>query len=131
MVKNGQDSIKIQLNPASLGHIQLKVATEGQQVMIRMLVENPATRDLLEVNVGLLRAELGQQGLTIDRLDLDLFSGSNTSGQSGNQAGKEAGSHHPHRHQAARQSDEKASADNPAETASHDDNGSTLVGVFA
>ncbi len=131
MVKNGQDSIKIQMNPASLGHIQLKVATEGQQVMIRMLVENPATRDLLEGNMGLLRAELGQQGLTIDRLDLDLFSGSTTSGQSGNQADKETGSHLSHRHQAARQSDEKPFVEDTAETVSDADHGSTLVGVFA
>ena len=132
MVRNGQDSIKIQLNPASLGHIQLKVATEGQQVMIRMLVENPATRDLLEGNVGLLRAELGQQGLTIDRLDLDLFSGNHTSGQSGNQADKEAEGHLSHRRQkAALQSDEKANAEDTTATASDADNGSTLVGVFA
>jgi hypothetical protein len=131
MVKNGRDSLQIKLNPVSLGHIQLKVATDGQQVMIRMLVENPTTRDLLDVNMGQLRADLGQQGLAVDRLDLDLFSNSNTSGNTGNQADRDGGSQSGQRRSAMQQAPDGSPADDDAITDGDMDDGGTLIGVFA
>ncbi|MFH1982236.1 MAG: flagellar hook-length control protein FliK [Pseudomonadota bacterium] len=131
MVKNGQESVRIQLNPESLGHINLKVSMEEGQVMIRMRVENPMTRDLLEHHIGQLRANLGQQGLTIDRLDLDLFSNNTPSGQSGDQAAKDGSSHFSGRRQSGQQAAEDTAGSDVPPVAWELDNSSTLVGLFA
>ena len=131
MAKNGQESVSIQLNPASLGHIRLKVTTEDRQVMVRMLVENHKTRDLLEHNLGQLRVDLAHQGLTVHRMDLDLLPSNTAFGQTGDQAARDGGSQFSGRHQSEQQAAKDTADDDVPPVAWDLDKNNTLVGVFA
>lgn len=131
LVKTGQDSVRIQLNPESLGHIQLRVSTENQQVMIRMMVENPKTRDLLEHHIGQLRVDLGNHGLTVDRLELELASNNTAFGQAGEEAAKDGqGAFSERRRSQARATQTDDAPEDPP-GGWELDNDSSRVGIFA
>ena len=71
-LKNGQTEVKIDLKPEFLGRIQLKISTENQQVMVRMLTEIPLVKDIVENNINHLKADLQNHGLEIDKFDVFL-----------------------------------------------------------
>jgi len=71
-LKNGQTEVKIDLKPEFLGRIQLKISTENHQVMVRILTELPLVKDIIENNINQLKADLQNQGLEIDKLDVSV-----------------------------------------------------------
>jgi len=76
-LKNGQTSMRIRLKPEALGHLRMHITTENNQVMIKILTENPLVKEIIETNVNQLRAELQNQGLEIDKFDVSVDQGSN------------------------------------------------------
>lgn len=77
---NGQTKLEIQLDPAHLGKIQITLQTDAsKQIQVHMVVDQGATRAVIDQQLPALRAALAQQGF-----DLSGFSmGSNSQNGSG------------------------------------------------
>jgi hypothetical protein len=69
---NGQYEVQLHLKPDFLGHIQMQIVSEGQQVTIKMVAEFPFVKDMLENNMHQLKADLQAQGLDIDELEVSV-----------------------------------------------------------
>jgi flagellar hook-length control protein FliK len=69
-VKTDQSEVKIDLKPDFLGHVRMQIVSENQQVSVRILTELPVVRDMIEAGLQQLRAELQNQGLHVDRLEV-------------------------------------------------------------
>ena len=75
-LKNGQTEAKIDLKPEYLGHIRMQVITEHQQVTIRIHAQLQFVKEMIENNLHQLKAELQQQGLGADKLEVSVFNDS-------------------------------------------------------
>jgi flagellar hook-length control protein FliK len=86
-VKSGNDQMTIQLQPAELGKINIKlsIASDGN-VQGTVVAHNPATLDLLLKDVRSLERALQEAGLRADSGSLQF----SLSGQSGNTSGQTA-----------------------------------------
>jgi flagellar hook-length control protein FliK len=69
---SGQSEIRIQLKPEHLGRVRLNIATEQQQVVIKVVADLPMVKELLESNLHQLRTELQGQGLEIHKFDVSV-----------------------------------------------------------
>jgi len=69
-LRNGQHEVIIDLKSDFIGHIRMQVISENQQVTVRILVENGLVKDLIESNLHQLKADLQQQGLEVDKLEV-------------------------------------------------------------
>jgi len=63
----GQRELRIQLHPPELGRVHMKIGLENHQVVLRIDVDNPFVKDLIENNLGQLRQSLQDQGLRMDQ----------------------------------------------------------------
>lgn len=72
--KNGANEIRIQLKPETLGQMQLKVLAQDQTISVKMVAETAMARDIIENNIGQLRADLNALGLNVEKLDVDILS---------------------------------------------------------
>jgi flagellar hook-length control protein FliK len=71
--KNGQTEIRLDLKPDHLGHIQLQIAADKHQLLIRILAENPIIKEMIETNINQLKVDLQHQGLEIDKFEVDVY----------------------------------------------------------
>lgn len=71
--KRGGNEIRINLRPETLGQVQLKVLTQDHSVAVKMVADTHAAKEIIENNLGQLRADLNALGLNVDRLDVDVF----------------------------------------------------------
>ncbi len=71
-LRNGQHEARIDLKPEFLGHIRMQVISENQQVTVRILAEHGFVKDMIENNIHQLKADLQQQGLEVDKLDVSV-----------------------------------------------------------
>jgi flagellar hook-length control protein FliK len=78
--KTGENEVRITLKPEALGHLKMNIATENQQVMVRIVAEVPLAKAMIESNLGHLKSALQSQGLEIDSFDVSLASDSNHNG---------------------------------------------------
>lgn len=78
-LKNGQSEAHIRLKPETLGQVRLQIATENQQVTLKILTEIPAVKEMIENNIGQLRADLQAHGLEIDKLEVSVAGDSRNS----------------------------------------------------
>jgi flagellar hook-length control protein FliK len=69
---NGQNEIRIQLKPEHLGQVRLNISTDQHQVMVKVVAELPAVKELLETHLPQLRSELSGQGLEIDKFSVSV-----------------------------------------------------------
>ncbi len=93
-----QSQMQIQLKPEFLGNLRMQVITENQQVTIRMVAASSAVKQMIEQNSHVLRAELQQHGLQVQKLEVTVAPDSeawqngqspNTFGQSRERGGNE------------------------------------------
>ncbi|MBI9085894.1 MAG: flagellar hook-length control protein FliK [Desulfobacterales bacterium] len=89
--RNGQSEVRMDLKPEHLGRIQMKISTENQRVTVRMLAETPMAREIIEANLGQLRADLASQGLEVDRFDVDMFASDDSGRQDADTLGQRRG----------------------------------------
>lgn len=66
----GRSEIHIRLKPEVLGNVQMHVATDKSQLVVRVVTDQPVVKEIIEANLHQLKAELHHQGLTIDRFDV-------------------------------------------------------------
>jgi flagellar hook-length control protein FliK len=69
-LKNGHTEIKIELKPEFLGHVRMHIATENQQLTVRMLTEIPLVKEIIENNIYQLKSDLQNQGLEVDKFEV-------------------------------------------------------------
>ncbi|KJS30365.1 MAG: hypothetical protein VR64_16880 [Desulfatitalea sp. BRH_c12] len=67
-----QSHMQIKLKPAFLGNLHMDVSTENQNVMIRMTAENHRVKEIIEQNIQILKNELQQHGLQIQKIDVSI-----------------------------------------------------------
>ncbi|NNL75477.1 MAG: hypothetical protein HKO68_03980, partial [Desulfobacterales bacterium] len=71
-LRQGQHEAKIDLKPDFLGHIRMQIITENHQVTVKILAEFPFVKDMIENHVHQLKADLQQQGLSVDKLEVSV-----------------------------------------------------------
>jgi hypothetical protein len=71
-VRNGQSEARIALKPDQLGHVQMKIVTENNHVSIRIVTESTVARDLIDGSAHQLKAELQQQGLSVESIEVSV-----------------------------------------------------------
>ena len=69
-MRNGQHEAKIDLKPEFLGHVRMQVTTENHQITVKILTEFGFVKDMVENSIQQLKADLQQQGLNIDKLEV-------------------------------------------------------------
>lgn len=65
LVDKGVSEAKLQLTPAELGRMEIKISTDGDQTKILFTVQNAAAREAIEQAMPRLRDMLGQEGLQL------------------------------------------------------------------
>ncbi|NMC54091.1 MAG: flagellar hook-length control protein FliK [Chloroflexi bacterium] len=70
MAKSGTRTLTMQLNPAELGQIDLRLTASGGTVRITMHASQAATNDLLESQLNQLRQNLANAGVQISDLNV-------------------------------------------------------------
>lgn len=67
-----QSQMQIRLKPEFLGNLRMDVITENRLVMVRMTAESQSVKEMIEKNIGLLKTELQQHGLQIQKVDVTV-----------------------------------------------------------
>jgi flagellar hook-length control protein FliK len=66
--------ISIQLNPPSLGKVQLTVLVEDSKLHVALFTTTSEARELVESNASELRAALNEQGLMLEQFSVGVRS---------------------------------------------------------
>ncbi|MFW6386414.1 MAG: flagellar hook-length control protein FliK [Bacillota bacterium] len=69
---SGVKKLRIQLQPESLGKVDLEMGMRDGEIQVRLLVDNSEVRNYLEQNLQGLKNSLSNQGLQVERLDIEL-----------------------------------------------------------
>jgi flagellar hook-length control protein FliK len=80
-IKDGQQEARIDLKPDFLGHVRMQIITENQQVTVKILTEFGFVKDMIENNIQQLKADLQQQGLEVEKLDVSVSRDANGKNQ--------------------------------------------------
>ncbi|BBO66763.1 hypothetical protein DSCA_06930 [Desulfosarcina alkanivorans] len=67
---HGRSEVRIRLKPDFLGNVQMNIATDKEQVVVRITTDQPVVKDIIESHLHHLKAELQHQGLTIDKFEV-------------------------------------------------------------
>ena len=67
---DGQEIMRIRLEPPSLGSIHLKVSVDGKIVNATIVADNNITKDIIQSNLQLLKDSIDAQGLKIDNISV-------------------------------------------------------------
>jgi flagellar hook-length control protein FliK len=70
MVGNNLNGAKLEVNPAQLGPIEVRIAVQGNQAQITLTAHSTLTRDALEASSPKLREMLGAQGFAHVSVDI-------------------------------------------------------------
>ena len=79
-LRNGQHEARIELKPDFLGHIRMQVISENHLVTVKILAQHGFVKDMIESNVHQLKADLQQQGLEVDKLEVSVSRDSEDAG---------------------------------------------------
>ncbi len=71
-VRDGHHEARIDLKPDFMGHVRMQVITENHQVTVKILTEFGFVKDMIENNIQQLKADLQQQGLDVDKIDVSV-----------------------------------------------------------
>lgn len=67
---HGRSEIQIRLKPEFLGNVQMNVATDKDQMVVRIAAEQTVVKDIIETHIHHLKAELQSQGLAVDKIEV-------------------------------------------------------------
>jgi len=68
---NNESEIMIQLKPPSLGRLKMSIENTTEGLKVSIITENQAARDMLLSNSGDLKAALMDQGLRLDKINVE------------------------------------------------------------
>lgn len=69
---HGRSEIQIHLKPDFLGNVQMNIAADKEQLVVRIITDQPMVKEIIETHLHQLKAELQNQGLTIDKFDVTV-----------------------------------------------------------
>ncbi|MGA6924408.1 MAG: flagellar hook-length control protein FliK [Desulfosarcina sp.] len=69
---HGRSEIQIRLKPDFLGNVQMNIAADKEQLVVRIITDQPIVKEIIETHLHQLKAELQNQGLTIDKFDVTV-----------------------------------------------------------
>ncbi len=72
MTHRGQSSAVIRLEPPSLGRLKLEIVTERSKVTGKITVDSHEVRDVIQHRMAELRETLAQNGLKVERFDVQV-----------------------------------------------------------
>jgi len=72
---NGRSVAHIRLEPEDLGVVRMKVVTEGTMLSVRMSVEKPEIKHMLESNLGQLREALTSENVRVEKIEVFVGGG--------------------------------------------------------
>ena len=70
--QNGNNEIRLQLHPPSLGRLQININGTGDGVRIGIVTEQHATQELLMSHAGGLKSVLLEQGFHLEKIDIQF-----------------------------------------------------------
>lgn len=73
-LSSGEGQVKLRLHPPELGSLQMTLKVEGQVMTAKLEVENALAKDALTQNVQQLRDRLAEQGIRIERFEVQIVS---------------------------------------------------------
>jgi len=71
-LKNGNKQMTLQLKPPQLGSLQLDMEIQNDVLKISMATEKQATREMLLSHINELKDSLAQQGIKVDKVDIEI-----------------------------------------------------------
>ncbi|MBU1168214.1 MAG: flagellar hook-length control protein FliK [Proteobacteria bacterium] len=71
-VKLGESEIKFHIRPPDMGRVQLSIENTREGVKISILTEQHTTRDMILSHTTDLKAMLSDQGIRLDKIDVDV-----------------------------------------------------------
>lgn len=71
----GQKGLKLQLKPPEMGTLKIEIDIQNNGLKLGMIAENSSVRQLLLANLPQLKEALGEQGIKLDRLDVQINNG--------------------------------------------------------
>jgi flagellar hook-length control protein FliK len=71
MVESGNWDTEMELNPARLGTIRIRLSMEGSELQVSMSSQNAGVRDLLEASMPRLRDGLSDSGIALANSTVD------------------------------------------------------------
>ena len=67
---HGRSEIQIRLKPEFLGNVQMNIAADKEQLVVRVMTDRPVVKEIIETHLHQLKTELQNQGLTIDKFEV-------------------------------------------------------------
>lgn len=67
---HGRSEIQIRLKPEYLGNVQMNIAADKEQLVVRIMTDRPMVKEIIETHLHHLKTALQSQGLTIDRFEV-------------------------------------------------------------
>jgi flagellar hook-length control protein FliK len=122
--KDGISEARINLKPELLGHLRLSISTDNQQVTLRILAENPLVKEIIESSAAQLKADLSNQGLQMEQLEVGVNGDRDRLGHQSGNSGQAAGQRTEKTGDAAADTDH--SAENASPTAPASDSGKEI-----
>jgi hypothetical protein len=70
----GRASMQIRLKPEFLGSLRMQIVTEDRMIMIRIATQSSQVKEMIERHVEMLKTELQQHGLQVQKVDVSVAS---------------------------------------------------------
>lgn len=86
-LSNGGGQVRLRLHPPELGALQMTLKISDGQMSAQMEVENSLAKDALLSNVHTLKEKLSEQGITIDKFDVQIANSTANGSASGSAFG--------------------------------------------
>jgi hypothetical protein len=67
---HGRSEVQIRLKPEFLGNVQMNIAADKEQLVVRIMTDQPVVKEIIETHLHHLKTELHNQGLTIERFEV-------------------------------------------------------------
>jgi hypothetical protein len=74
-LRDGEDVIRVQLKPSSLGRMEIRAETSSAGVAATIVTESAGVKSYLEHNLHLLQQSFQDQGLKVDRINVAVQDG--------------------------------------------------------
>ena len=71
-IRRGENQVRLQLKPPDLGSIQLDMVMKDHVLKVAMITEHHAVKELLMSHVQELREALVDQGVELQRIDINI-----------------------------------------------------------
>jgi flagellar hook-length control protein FliK len=96
----------------------LSISTDNQQVTLRILTENPLVKEIIESSAAQLKADLSNQGLQMEQLEVGVNGDRDRLGHQSDNRGQGAGQMTEKTNDAAADTDHSAENETPTTLAS-------------